>query len=309
MENPILLGHLESLLGKSHKRARENYAFKCPFCNHSKPKLEVKLTTDEKGKNPWECWVCNTRGLTIRSLLKQLQIPKSEAQEILSCVRKGEGDYYQFEDNTVTLPEEFQPLHSAPTTSIIANRVRRYLHKRGLTDKDFIKYNIGYVTKGEYADRIVVPSYDENNKLNFFVARTYENAFLKYKNPSASKDIVAFENTINWNQPIIIVEGVFDAIAARRNAVPILGKSLSKSLMQKLVSNKVKDIYIALDKDALKRALYYCEQFLSMGKKVYLIDMEDKDPSDMRFENFTRFIQTAEELTLSKLLQYKLFNL
>lgn len=309
MENPILLGHLENLLGRSHKRARENYAFKCPFCNHPKPKLEVKLTTNEKGENPWECWVCNTRGRSIRSLLRQLKIPTTQAQEVLSCVRKGEGDFYQFEDTEVTLPEDFQPLFNASTTSVIANRVRKYLYSRGLTDLDFLKYNIGYATKGEYQDRIIVPSYDENNKLNFFVGRTYENAFLKYKNPSASKDIVAFENMINWNCPVILVEGVFDAIAVRRNAIPILGKSLSKKLMQKLVSNKVQDIYIALDRDALKKALSYCEQFLSMGKKVYLIDMEDKDPSDMRFENFTRYIQTAEEITLSKLLQYKLFSL
>lgn len=309
MENPILLGHLETLLGKSHKRARENYAFKCPFCNHSKPKLEVKLTTNEKGENPWECWVCNTRGRTIRSLLRNLQIPKEEARGILSCVRKGEGDFYNYENTEVTLPEEFQPLYSASTTSIIANRVRKYLYKRGLTDLDFLKYNIGYATKGEYQDRIIVPSYDENNKLNFFVSRSYENAYMKYKNPSVSKDIVAFENTINWTQPIIIVEGVFDAMAARRNAIPILGKSLSKKLMQRLVSNKVQDIYIALDKDALKKALYYCEQFLSMGKKVYLVDMQDKDPSDMKFENFTRLIQTAEELTLSKLLHYKLYSI
>jgi hypothetical protein len=76
-----------------------------------------------------------------------------------------------------------------------------------------------------------------------------------------------------------------------------------------LVLNKVQDIYIALDRDAFKHALSYCEKFLSMGKKVYLVDMQDKDPSDMGFENFTRHVQTAEELDLTKLLQYKLFGI
>ena len=309
MENPILLGHLEGLLGKSHKRARDNYAFKCPFCNHHKPKLEVKLITNEKGENPWECWVCNTRGRSVRSLLKQLKVDKSQAQEILSCVRKGEGDNYFFESTDVELAKEFQPLYNASTTSIIANKVKKYLYRRGLSDNDFLKYNIGFTTSGEYADRIIVPSYDENNKLNYFVGRTFNGAYMKYKNPSASKDIVAFENYINWRQPVILVEGVFDAIAVRRNAIPILGKTLSKKLMQRLVVNDVKEIYIALDRDALKKALNYCERFLSMGKRVYLVDMEDKDPSDMGFEKFTNHIQQAQELTLSKLLEYKLFSI
>ena len=83
MSSNILLGFLENVLGKSHKRARENYAFTCPKCNHHKPKLEVNLHTDENGQNPFECWVCGFKGRTIKSLLKQLQVPAEQAYEIL----------------------------------------------------------------------------------------------------------------------------------------------------------------------------------------------------------------------------------
>ena len=76
--------------------------------------------------------------------------------------------------------------------------------------------------------------------------------------------------------------------------------------MKKLVTSQVDKIYIALDKDALKKAVKFCEQFISMGKKVYLVDMEEKDPSEMGFQSFTNHIQDAEELDLSSLLQYKL---
>ena len=55
MDYTFLLGSIENILGKSHKRARENYAFHCPFCNHRKPKLEINMATNEEGKNPWEC--------------------------------------------------------------------------------------------------------------------------------------------------------------------------------------------------------------------------------------------------------------
>lgn len=305
MENTLLLNAIEGVLGKSHKRARDNHAFHCPFCNHRKPKLEIKMVPDEKGNNPWECWVCNTRGRTVKSLLRQMNIGKEEAIEVLKYVKKGEKiTYHDLE--VVELPKEFQPLSSASTTSVIANKIRNYLSKRGMTENDYIKYNIGYCLTGDYAGRIIIPSYDENNRLNFFVGRTFENAFMKYKNPSASKDVIVFENMINWDQPIVLVEGVFDAMAVKRNAVPILGKTLSKSLMQKLVSNKVEDIYVALDRDALKSALSYCEQFLSLGKRVFLVDMLDKDPSEMGFSSFTQHVQQSQELTFSDLLRYKL---
>lgn len=305
MDYTFLLGAVENLLGKGQKRARDNYAFHCPFCNHRKPKLEINFGGNEKGENPWECWVCQSRGRTIKSLLHQLKTPKDQALEILRFVKKS-GNYEYREVASLELPKEFQLLADASNTSIIANKVKKYLYERGLNDNDFLKYSIGYCTAGEYGGRILVPSFNEANSLNFFVARTFENNYFKYKNPEASKDIVFFENLINWDQPIILCEGVFDAIAIKRNAVPILGKAVSNSLLKKIITGKAQDIYIALDKDALKQALEYCEKFLNLGKRVFLIDMQEKDPSEMGFEAFTRQIQQAEEVNLFTLMQYKL---
>jgi len=305
MDYTFLLGSIENILGKSHKRARDNYAFHCPFCNHHKPKLEIKMSTNEEGKNPWECWVCQTKGRTIRSLLKQLKTPRDLANEILKYVPRGSQIEYK-QLSIVELPKEYQPLYSASTTSVVANLVKKYLYERGLTDNDFIKYGVGYATSGEYGGRVIVPSYTTSGTLNFFVARSYDGNYFKYKNPEASKDIIFFENLINWNAPIIICEGVFDAIAIRRNAIPILGKSVSKALYKKIITSNVRDIYIALDNDAKDRALQMAEQFLNNGKRVFIVEMEDKDPSEMGFRTFTKHIQLAEELDLSRLMLHKL---
>ena len=305
MDYTFLLGSIENILGKSHKRARENYAFHCPFCNHRKPKLEINMATNEEGQNPWECWVCQTKGRTIRSLLKQLKTPYDTAKEILKYVPRGSQIEYK-QLSIIELPKEYQPLYSASSTSVVANLVKKYLYERGLTDNDFIKYGVGYATSGEYGGRVIIPSYTSSGTLNFFVARSYDGNYFKYKNPETSKDIIFFENLINWNAPIILCEGVFDAIAIRRNAIPILGKSVSTSLYKKIITSNVRDIYIALDNDAKDRALQIAQQFLNNGKRVFVVEMEDKDPSEMGFRAFTEHIQTAEELDLSRLMLHKL---
>ena len=263
------------------------------------------MATNEEGKNFWECWVCQTRGQSIRSLLRQLNTPKDIAANILKFLPKG--TYTEYKGlSIIELPKEFQPLYSASTTSVVANIVRKYLYERGLNDNDFIKYGIGYATTGDYGGRVIIPSYSGSNQLNFFVARTYDGNYFKYKNPEASKDIIFFENLINWNQPIILCEGVFDAIAIRRNAIPILGKSISTSLYKKILTSKVKDIYVALDNDARDKALEIAEKFINQGKRVFLVNLLDKDPSEMGFKAFTKYIQTAQELDLSGIMMHKL---
>ena len=305
MDYTFLLGSIENILGKSHKRARDNHAFHCPFCNHRKPKLEINMHTNEEGKNFWECWVCQTRGQSIRSLLRQLKTPKDQASEILKYLPKGTNIEYK-QLSIIELPKEFKPLIAATSTSVIANTIKKYLYARGLTDVDFIKYNIGYCTSGEYGGRVVIPSYNGSNQLNYFVARTYDGNYFKYKNPEASKDIIFFENLINWNVPIILCEGVFDAMSIKRNAIPILGKSISTSLYRKIITSKVKDIYVALDDDAKDRALEIGEKFLNQGKRVFIVTLPDKDPSEMGFKAFTEHIQTAKELDISSLMMHKL---
>ena len=60
---------------------------------------------------------------------------------------------------------------------------------------------------------------------------------MKYRNSTTTKDIVGFDLFINWDEPIILCEGVFDAMAFKRNAIPLFGKTVMDTLMKKIIES------------------------------------------------------------------------
>jgi len=306
MVNELLVNLVNSVLGSGKRTARGNQAYTCPFCHHHKPKLEVNFTENKEGNNPWNCWTCGKRGKTVRSLFKQIQVDASYFQELSKLVKNiSSDDIGEIKHTLLELPKEFKTFLN--NQDITARHALSYLKKRNISKTDILKYNIGYCASGTYANMIVIPSYDNNGKLNYFTARSFEkDPYVKYRNPEVSRDIIAFELFVNWDLPIILCEGPFDALAIKRNVIPLFGKNIQPSLMKKLVESKVQKIYIALDTDAMKQALGFCEQLLDIGKEVYLVELQGKDPSEMGFEHFTKLIQTVSPLTQYKLMEKKL---
>lgn len=306
MVNELLVSLVNSVLGTGKRTSKGNHSYNCPFCKHHKPKLEVNFTDNKEGNNPWHCWSCDKKGKKVRSLFKQLKVPSSIFTQLKGLVKSGyEVDEVYLETKVLELPKEYKSFIG--NNSIISRHALSYLKKRNILKDDILKYDIGYCEYGPYADRIVIPSYDSEGHLNYFTSRTFkEDTFQTYKNPDTTRNIVPFEMFINWDLPIILCEGPFDAIAIKRNAIPLLGKNIQSNLMKKLVSSKVKKIYIALDTDALKQALRFCEELLNEGKEVYLVELPGKDPSEMGFEDFTNLIQKSTPLNQFSLMEKKI---
>jgi len=305
MINELLVNLVDSVLGTGKRTARGNVAYNCPYCNHSKPKLEVNFTENKKGYNPWHCWACDKRGSRISTLFKKLGSPFEKLEELKKIVGD-ENEYTEvIKQIALTLPKEFKTFKN--NKDIIARQAISYLKSRGITKSDILKYNIGYCETGTYAKMIIIPSYDKNCQLNYFTGRSFEkDPYTKYRNPETSRDIIPFELFINWDLPLTICEGPFDALAIKRNAIPLLGKNIQSNLMKKIVTSTVQKIYIALDSDAKKQALKFVEKFMDEGKEVYLVELEGKDPSEMGFEQFTKLIQSTFPLTQYGLMERKL---
>ena len=305
MYNLQLLTILEKVLGKSYQLKNGENAFYCPFCHHHKKKMQVNLETQK-----WHCWVCNKGGYKIGILLRKINAPNHLIKEVLQLLN----DYISYETDQketihdVSLPKEYKPLYIKSEDPIYKNAIH-YLRKRGIGPKEILRYSIGYCADGVYSNRIIIPSYDEDGKLNYFIARDiFPNSRFKYKNPPMSKDTVVFELFINWNEPIVLVEGSFDAIAVRKNVIPLLGKFPSKSLVKKLVTKKVKKVYVALDTDAKKDAAKLVKFLMDNGIEAYLLSMKEKDPAELGFEEFWNRVKQTEQSTFSDIIKGKLYG-
>ena len=308
MLNQSLIALVNSVLGTGKPTSRGNCAYHCPFCNHHKPKLEINFNENEKGENPWHCWSCDKKGKKVYQVFKSITLSPELIADLKSLTKGGFIEKQITVEQKVELPKEFKSLLNITQTDITGRHASSYLKSRHITEEDIIKYNIGYCETGPYKNMVVIPSYDANGSLNYFTGRSFEKEpKIKYKNPSVSRDIIPFELFINWDLPFILCEGPFDAIAIKRNAIPLLGKNIQSNLMKKIVMSSVEKIYIALDKDAQKQALSFCERLMNEGKEVYLVDMQDKDPSEMGFKNFIDTISDSLPLTFSGLLEKKLF--
>ena len=293
---------LESLLNRGRTLQNDEVSFHCPFCNHYKKKLQINLRTQM-----WQCWVCSVKGRTLYHLFKKLKASQMHFEKLQDYT----GDTVKIKTkkqyDTLTLPSEFRSFIDIQNNNPEYWNALNYIRKRGVTREDILRYNIGFCETGQYSKMIIIPSYDKDRILNFFTGRSYyPHATFKHKNPKVSKDIIGFELYVNWNYPITIVEGVFDALAVRRNAIPLFGKIVLEKLKKAIVQNNVKSINIALDKDARSKALQSCEYFINNGINVTLVDLEEEDPSDLGFSKVNTIIQESNTLTPYKLMEMKI---
>lgn len=336
-----LINFLEAHLGSGILTKDDTQIkFYCPFCKHYKPKLEICIDDNSNSFGYWNCWVCgiskNSKGKTLISLFNKLNADNNIINQLrtilgnstkIDITNKEKSVFKEhkiididslFEDKKtekefvytgIKLPDEYKPLWiEYKGLNPEYKHAKYYLKKRGVTELDILRYKIGYCEDGLYSGMIIIPSYDENNQLNFYYGRSYyDDAPIKHKLPEISKNFIGFENSINWNLPITLVEGAFDAIAVKRNVIPLFGKIINDSLKQKITISKVKTIYIALDNDALQDSISIIKYFINNGIKVYLIKIIDKDPSKMGYKEFTKLKNsTTEPISEIDLLRLKI---
>ena len=300
---------LKDVLGE-YRRERKEFLFYCPKCDHHKPKLSVNLNN-----GCFKCWVCDYSGRKIRSLIRkhgsyldykawgefEEQVDISEFDLLFDPFNEAE------REETLELPEEFISLanKSLPLSSLPA---RQYLKGRGVTKLDICRWKMGFCGSGEYEGYIIIPSFSLEGNINFFVARSYNGDWKKYKNPKVSRNTIVFDELfLDFRQDLTIVEGIFDAVVAGSNAVPLLGSTLSETsrLMYEIIKSDT-PVYLALDCDAEKKSMSIVDKLLQYGIEVYKVDTSGfGDVGEMSRQKFLERKQAATLMSEESCLVYR----
>lgn len=292
-ENELLVDLIQGVFGniKRHYPSHGQLSVDCPVCSYDIKGLDK---TDGKGnleinyaEHVFKCWACgethNTKG-HLGYLIDRYG--KKKDKELYNLIRPDEFKKTEKQYQKLKLPKDYKLATEGNNLHIPFREMRNYLKSRGITDEIINKYKIGYSLEGEYEFRIIIPSYDKNGELNYFVGRSWNpKSKAKYKNPEAEKQIIIFnESLIDWEKDIHICEGPIDSLFLE-NSIPLLGKKMSDTLFETLYQNAKKDIIIVLDSDAWEdsKKLYFR---LSGGKlygRIKVVRLPDgKDIADLR---------------------------
>lgn len=297
-EIEVLVELLEDVLGehKQHYESKGQISFDCPVCSEEKGldhgdgkgNLEINYI-----RHVYKCWSCSETHGTHGPLGKLFDgYATKQQKKVYDLIKPEEFKQQEKKKVRLRLPEGFVKFKDSNPRFIPHIEAYRYLQSRGITDEMIDKYNIGYTVTGDFAYRIIVPSYNSQGEVNYFVGRAWVKKKMKYKNPaSVPKDEIIFnEHLINWDKDIYLVEGAFDSFFLD-NPLVMLGKKMSKLIFETLYTKANGNIIICVDGDAWEDGLKMYHE-LNGGRlynKVKIIKLpKDKDVCDLRgdIENY-----------------------
>ena len=241
----------------------------CPFCEvagHRDKKASLAVRWD----NGWyQCWRCGEKGF---------------AKVDLDTVEKPQISPQPVDKADLELPEDYTSLGVEPGKSAYIFRgARDYLYRRGIPEQVWYEANIGACVNGYYRFRLIFPV-TVGGEVRGFVARTWvNNVDRKYLYPRGmSRGSLLFNHDALYKEedtPLIVVEGVFDALNLWPNAVAVLGKPSKQHVA--LLRDTKRSLVIALDPDARDEGWALAMQLQLHGKTAKFLDLPaGQDPAD-----------------------------
>jgi DNA primase len=277
---------ISEFLGEPKKiyENRSQVSWNCPICDDDNNKGNLEVNVE---KSLFHCWSCGDSEGTHGTLGKLFDKFGNKKQKKLYQILKPETiQVREKKIDKVKLPDGYKKFSEVSSVYPVRRQAMNYLKNRGITDEMVEKYQIGFCDTGDHNGRIIIPSYNKKNELNYYISRSWDpNSRYKYKNPIAPKDeIIFWENIIDWDKDIYLVEGVFDGLFLP-NSIPMLGKHMSQVLFETIYNNAKGEIVICLDADAWSNAskLYHELNGGSLYGRIKIIKlMDDKDVCDLQ---------------------------
>lgn len=239
----------------------------------AKKKLVIRVDSDQH-----QCWVCDLKGRSLGPLLKKYfpaHLPEYNAK-FSKAIYVGKHD--EATEEVVTPPPGFKLLaiNLGAKDPDIKDTIR-YARSRNLSNRDFWYFKLGTCTRGKFRRRLIMPSFNDEGELNYYVARTIDNNEngMKYLNAKVSKKNVIFnEINIDWQKELTIVEGPMDLTKCDSNTTCLLGSHFSEeyALFQKIIKNGT-PVILALDSDMGDKIQKYSKMLSSYGIQVKILNL------------------------------------
>ena len=272
-------------------RRESNIRIPCPVCaeergrEESKRNLAVSTTTGQ-----FYCWRCHSKGRLSDELCDELAFRSTDP--FLRTPAPA--------DAAMALPPEFLPLGAFPySEASCTEQARAYLAGRKVPAEVIDAANIGCVLDGYWAQRILVPV-TADGVCRGWVARSYVPSERTYLYPKGmARGAYLWREEILREQsddPVLVVEGVFDVLGCWPRAVPVLGKPASGHI-SKLIAAKC-PIVVVLDGDAWEEAWSLAMRLRFEGQRAGAVRMPpqtdpDEVPQDWLREEARRSVTAA----------------
>lgn len=294
----------ESIFGKGRISSNGiNFDVRCPICAPSdatKKKLSIRTDTSAN-----HCWVCGWKSRTIVPLLRKYgsQSQIERYKEFFGIAVPNDfvtGEKQQ--EQKIELPSDFKLLHNASSADPDVKAAWRYVYSRGLTDKDAWYFKLGVSDEPRWKRRIIMPSFDAEGNINYFVARAIDkDKKPKYDNPDIDKNPIIFnEINLDWMKRLVLVEGAFDLVKCTENSTALLGSDLDErhEIFNRILLHNT-PVALSLDGDMWdKKTPKIAKKLSEYDIDVVVVDVRQwGDPGAMTKSEFEEALKEAQPLS------------
>ena len=325
---------MEQLLGHYHildqfKRTGDSLNGPCPIHKGSNP-TQFRVSTT---KNLWNCFSdCEHGGNALDFIVKM------EKCSIHAAALKAI-EWFNLDPEAMSASEEnsevAEPKASAPAPKPTARpaaspkaapesnvpnaplkfrldkleRTHPYLtEQRGLTPETIVDFGIGFCSKGMMADRIAIPIHNVKGEVVAYAGRFVGEApegTPKYKLPAGfrkSQELFNIDRAIkeSADQPLVIVEGFFDAMKLHQHGchkvVALMGSTLSSAqeeLIRQHTTSRSRVIVILDENEAGKagREDIACRLSKFCFVRVHQFSRPDMEPEHLTAEEVQQLME------------------
>lgn len=272
-----------------HKHATPGWInVHCPFCTGSQD-FHLGLHAESGASN---CWRCGTHS-TAETISKILHISNKQAREILDKYQGNLSTPRKVLEPRITI----YPFKLPNPTQKLSMSGRRYLHGRGYNSSQLERDwgilqtpPMSFLGGTNYGNRIIAPIYWRGEMVTFQgrdITGTHERRYLacpSNREKIKHADIVyGHPDTLGHTDTLILVEGIFDVWRLGKMAACTFGTSIKirQILNLKPLANNFIILYDS-EKTAQEQARQLAVKLKTLGKRTYIITLDDGDPGDLR---------------------------